>query len=1443
MLDLKFRKVFCALMAAVLLVIPMNIAVFAETEKEGLEISKEIVVGESLEHSIDEVQPLSFTEENDITLAGGENYVLTQSSYKNVRCSTENVLTVDSSVEEVNIENINVGGNVTLDATGKKININKITWIGGILTIYGNVNIEQKVEMAMERNSSLVIKQYAEVNINNTLDISLTRAKLGNGVTMEVEPYGQLNVSGDVIGYKNGNDLQGYFYPKVTVNGMMQVDGDFIVNGEHVYMTEDTGHLIVGGDYKQEIGQLWGYWARDSHFTAGLLEVKGDYLYDSIGSNQLTGTHKVFFTGDSQQNVYGIFRNVWIGNTSPEGVVFTTLGSGSGASHTKIWGTLWVAEGSVISGSSTETILRNPVSSFEFSSQPYTTKYLPNTEFDSRGMCLSVTYEDGETEETWGGWTLSYDFGMPYGEKTVTVEFGGKTKELTVEVAESIDQPVDDKVQWGDHYYQFFDEKITWKEAKQKCEELGGHLATITSKDEQEFITSCSQHNINTKYWLGATDEETEGEWKWVTEEKFEYSNWNRTQPDNKNGVEHYLVLNEKLWNFGWNDSENTNDGLTGYICEWDESKSEENNQEWDDALIELAKKFTITSDISKQLQDIITTSPSEEIRNKRIKDLYLYYSATDIKEGLQYLISTKGNRDAYDFLTQNDIYTAWLYRDYLNNDPKGVAARLSLIASGLVFNSEKDYYLNPWEWVTELPPGVEKYKTMLTEFLEFKNEEDETFEFIKYTFEMINTYASTSIDFDKEILIKELLKSNDKKTIESIAHKAFKNGGKVEVKDTNFAKIIDYSGKGITFLLDASEEVSQFLELETKISIYQKNYDFLQEIVSEKDLPWEMRLAAKSMINDIENGYLLQLQHFLGKILDLSVEDAIDLGQISEAFGGFSSVLKTIDIGAFLVNQTLVDMSELVKNSAYTEGYAILSEYYANKLQISLEQFANDQTAANAKEFISRYQLLWQLRYKGEEQFLDLNNMQPNINYNPTRELLGIIINNATNYQDKEQHVKDTLNILLKNRYINDLEEALGGNIYEQKMIVNCPVDVLVYSESGELVAQIKNGEECDFTNEHGRFMSIYYPLSADYTKIIYLNYSNKYNIVLKAVDSGNVRFTYAKGTDLYSSPTMQVQGGNEINILMNQKNSLDIIHRNGEEIQKDTISPTNINEYINVNNIFCKENEIVLNPGEEYLLTPQIMPENATYKDVYWESMSEKIAIVKNGKVIGLEPGETQIKLTSLDNGMEFLCTVRVTGNSPFPDSDNSETNDSGFEENTKQEQISSSTNNSNFKGTENDFWDDVVSKIKATTGSQKIVVNAKQYTTMPGRVMKALYQNKNVTLVIKWDGGDPIIIPAGKARNTPLKYMWTLKELAVLYMDINTENVDKMEGSVVANNKADELEHGVQEKIYQSKPIPSTGEQKTPNIILSILVCSVISFILLKKRNNRKCLCKFI
>lgn len=83
---------------------------------------------------------------------------------------------------------------------------------------------------------------------------------------------------------------------------------------------------------------------------------------------------------------------------------------------------------------------------------------------------------------------------------------------------------------------------INWVQAKALAEEAGGYLATITSKEENEFVFSLVEDE---KYWfqwddthnyvmsgafLGAYQaygsEEPDVNWQWVTGEAFEYTNW-----------------------------------------------------------------------------------------------------------------------------------------------------------------------------------------------------------------------------------------------------------------------------------------------------------------------------------------------------------------------------------------------------------------------------------------------------------------------------------------------------------------------------------------------------------------------------------------------------------------------------------------------------------------------------------------------------------------------------------------------------------------------------------------------------------------------------------------------------------------------------------------------------------------------------------------------------
>jgi len=114
---------------------------------------------------------------------------------------------------------------------------------------------------------------------------------------------------------------------------------------------------------------------------------------------------------------------------------------------------------------------------------------------------------------------------------------------------------------WNGHFYLIYDEKVTWKEAVVRCQKLGGHLVTVTSKEENELLLELTQKE---PCWLGASDEKKEGKWRWVTSEEFEFTGSFR--PDNHQGKQHYLCL------FGsapaWDDDSASSKHR--FICEWE---------------------------------------------------------------------------------------------------------------------------------------------------------------------------------------------------------------------------------------------------------------------------------------------------------------------------------------------------------------------------------------------------------------------------------------------------------------------------------------------------------------------------------------------------------------------------------------------------------------------------------------------------------------------------------------------------------------------------------------------------------------------------------------------------------------------------------------------------------------------------------------------------------
>ena len=130
-----------------------------------------------------------------------------------------------------------------------------------------------------------------------------------------------------------------------------------------------------------------------------------------------------------------------------------------------------------------------------------------------------------------------------------------------------------------EHTYKIFVEDVSWTVAQQRCEELGGHLVTISDVDELKIVTDLAEQYGVTRVWIGCR--RIDGELTWVTGERITYYPWGRGEPsyvDSGDNVDEDYLL---LWNHGgWSYNDSRNDpvadypemysGNLAYVCEID---------------------------------------------------------------------------------------------------------------------------------------------------------------------------------------------------------------------------------------------------------------------------------------------------------------------------------------------------------------------------------------------------------------------------------------------------------------------------------------------------------------------------------------------------------------------------------------------------------------------------------------------------------------------------------------------------------------------------------------------------------------------------------------------------------------------------------------------------------------------------------------------------------
>jgi streptogramin lyase len=128
------------------------------------------------------------------------------------------------------------------------------------------------------------------------------------------------------------------------------------------------------------------------------------------------------------------------------------------------------------------------------------------------------------------------------------------------------------------HWYQGFRVGgLTWQQARAAAAALSygglpGHLVTITSPEENQFILSQVPSATQGENWIGLYQDrsapdyrEPDGGWRWITGEPYSWNDW-RGEPNNANGNEDVVVMRGTV---GWNDLSYT-DLQYGYIVEYE---------------------------------------------------------------------------------------------------------------------------------------------------------------------------------------------------------------------------------------------------------------------------------------------------------------------------------------------------------------------------------------------------------------------------------------------------------------------------------------------------------------------------------------------------------------------------------------------------------------------------------------------------------------------------------------------------------------------------------------------------------------------------------------------------------------------------------------------------------------------------------------------------------
>ena len=250
---------------------------------------------------------------------------------------------------------------------------------------------------------------------------------------------------------------------------------------------------------------------------------------------------------------------------------------------------------------------------------------------------------------------------------------------------------------------------------------------------------------------------------------------------------------------------------------------------------------------------------------------------------------------------------------------------------------------------------------------------------------------------------------------------------------------------------------------------------------------------------------------------------------------------------------------------------------------------------------------------------------------------------------------LKEVVYLLSKQYPLSKFSDYNGIPVGHIKKVlgIHCPVDAIVYDDSGTAVAGVINNQAEYYDSEFGDVMIF---IEGD-EKWICLPKDKEYDVRLSATDEGEMKYEVydvdlvkedAAGQEIVFD-NVQLASGKElysdVDIINDvQDVSLYVLNQKENVVAEISEDGSENDTTVLIREILLKDDKIDLEIGNSIQLSADIKPRYVTNNTLEWESSNKKVVTIDSkGKATAVGEGEAVVEVFSADGGAQASLQIR--------------------------------------------------------------------------------------------------------------------------------------------------------------------------------------------------------